>query len=727
MFFAIARSRLAGIVLALASVAALSAGARIQAAEKLNNSLDFVPADASFYAASLRMKEQLDLVLASKAWARLMEMPSVKAAIEMAKTQIEQPGGAKEQWERFSENPDNLRLLEVLREMASTEAFVYGDKNFAPALSLAMEAAHAAQFGPLFNKLAGGAASDEQAAMTALLTTLNANLDRLVVPGLVLGFKISDTAKADLQIRRLETLVNVVIQLLTINEFKDRFGRVNVDGTDFIELRLDGRLVPWEELPFDKYAENPGDYEKLKQRLRSLKLTIDLGIKDGYVLLSIANGHEHLVNFGKGELLVSRSEMKPLQPHLGKRLVGVSYASQLMNALVQPSAQDVDRLVDVANQLLPHLDLPADVEKRVLDDVEALSKDIKPFLTKAGASMSFSYLTPSGYESFGYDWTVHPTLDTSKPLTLLEHAGGSPLFVAVQRHQHRPQDYALFVKWVTKAYGYFEELALPHMPDDERQKFEFVSNLAIPLIKRIDAATRNDLIPALAEGQSGLVVDADITSLRWHSELPSLGKPLPMLEIAIVVGVSDLERLKKAFAEYKAVAQVAIDKVRELNPQAIPAGYTIPEPSRRQASGGEILWYVIPPQSGLDPQVQPAVGVSKSLAVASTSIQQVERILAETPLKAPGDVIDAQQPASSAFVFNFPALVDTLRPWVELGVALRASEAESDSKQPDVSAILTQVQTGAEILKCYRGTASMTYNQNGATVTHRQSIFEDLE
>jgi hypothetical protein len=56
MFFAIARSRLAGIVLALASVAALSAGARIQAAEKLNNSLDFVPADASFYAASLRMK-----------------------------------------------------------------------------------------------------------------------------------------------------------------------------------------------------------------------------------------------------------------------------------------------------------------------------------------------------------------------------------------------------------------------------------------------------------------------------------------------------------------------------------------------------------------------------------------------------------------------------------------------------------------------------------------------
>jgi hypothetical protein len=286
---------------------ALLLAPRAHAAEKIGNSLDLVPADASFYSANLRMKEQLDIVLASKAWARLMEMPAVKMALGMAKTELEKPGGPKAQWDSFMENPDNQRLVELLQEMGSQEFFIYGDKRFADWLSVTFDAINAAQYAPAFNRIAGGdGADDEQVRITALLETFNENLDRLVVPDVVVGFKISDAAKADLQIRRLETLINVVIQLLTINEFKDRFGRVSVGGTDFVELRLDGRLVPWEEFPFDQYAENPGDYEKLKQHLRSLKLTIDLGVKDGYLLFSIGDSNEHLVNLGKGEMLVKR-------------------------------------------------------------------------------------------------------------------------------------------------------------------------------------------------------------------------------------------------------------------------------------------------------------------------------------------------------------------------------------------------------------------------------------
>jgi hypothetical protein len=208
--------------------------------------------------------------------------------------------------------------------------------------------------------------------------------------------------------------------------------------------------------------------------------------------------------------------------------------------------------------------------------------------------------------------------------------------------------------------------------------------------------------------------------------LPSLGKPLPMLEVAVVFGVSDAERLKKAFREYKAVGQSAIDKIRELNPNAIPEGFRLPDPNHRQAGGGEVYWYTVPPQSGLDPQLQPAVGVSDSVAVVSTSIKQVERVLAAKPLDTKSDVIAAQKNAGSAFVFNFPAVVDAVRPWVELGIAMHASESEDDDK-PDVQTILEQVKTGAEILKCYRGTTSVTYSQNGTLVTHRESIFEDLK
>jgi len=717
------------LAVALALAVVLLAVPRVRAAEKIGNSLDLVPADASFYSASLRMKDQLDIVLASKAWARLMEMPAVKMALGMAKTELEKPGGPKAQWDNFMENPDNQRLVALLQEMGSQEFFIYGDKRFADWLGVTLEAVNAAQYAPAFNKLAGGDddASDQKVAVMALLETLNDNLDRLAVPDVVIGFKISDPAKADLQIRRLETLVNVVIQLLTINEFKDRFGRVSVGGTDFVELRLDGRLVPWEELPFDQYAENPGDYEKLKQHLRSLKLTIDLGVKDGYLLFSIGDSNEHLLNLGKGDLLVNRAEMKPLRDNLSKRLVGIGYSSKELNSLITGTKQDVEGLVDLAREVLPYAELEEDLEKRILADAEALAKDIAPFLPAPGAAMSYSYLTPRGYETYKYDWTQNLTLDASKPLTLLDHVGGSPLFAIVGRAQHRPQDYDLVVKWIKKGYGYFETVGLPRMPPEEQEKFRQVAELAIPLIKRIDAATRDDLIPALADGQAGLVIDADITSMRWHRELPALGKPLPMAELALVFGVSDAERLKKAGREYLAVVRDAVAKVREVNPDAhIPADYHVPSPQVRETSEGQVYWYQIPAEAGADPQLQPAVGVSKSVAVLSTSIKQVERMLAATPLATKSTVLAERKTAGAALHFDFAGTIDALRPWVELAIAHYDSENENENK-PDAKFIIEQVRAGTEILKCYRGTTSVSYLQDGATVTHRESVFEDLK
>ena len=62
-------------------------------------------------------------------------------------------------------------------------------------------------------------------------------------------------------------------------------------GRRHLELRRLGVRVAWEELPFDNYAENPGDYEPLKQHLRSLKMTINLGVKNGYAIFSIVDSN----------------------------------------------------------------------------------------------------------------------------------------------------------------------------------------------------------------------------------------------------------------------------------------------------------------------------------------------------------------------------------------------------------------------------------------------------
>ena len=350
--------------------------------------------------------------------------------------------------------------------------------------------------------------------------------------------------------------------------------------------------------------------------------------------------------------------------------------------------------------------------------------------------MSYSFLTSHGYESFAYNWTQNLTLDDSKPLTLLEHVGGSPLLAAVSRTKYSPQEYDMLVKWLKKGYGYFEDVAVPQMDQEDQEKFRLFSGLGIPLLERIDAATRNDLIPALADGQAGFVLDAGITSKQWHKDMPALGKPLPMAEVALVLGVSDAERLKKAFREYFAVAQAAVDKVHDLDANAVPEGFKIPGPMVREASDGQVYWYPIPAQAKLDPQIQPAAGLSKNVAVLSTSTKQVERMLARSPLKARSDLISSRKTLGTAVHFDFAGLVSAVEPWVEGGLIHWASgrsagddEAESLSRkaQPQVKQILDQIRTGAEILKCYRGTTSVSYLQDSATVSHSESIFEDLK
>src|SRR4051812_37019791 len=59
-------------------------------AAKTGTSLDLVPADAAFYTASLRNREQLDAVLKSKAYAALRELPAVKEAL----------GKVQEEWKK---------------------------------------------------------------------------------------------------------------------------------------------------------------------------------------------------------------------------------------------------------------------------------------------------------------------------------------------------------------------------------------------------------------------------------------------------------------------------------------------------------------------------------------------------------------------------------------------------------------------------------------------------
>jgi hypothetical protein len=77
-------------------------------------SLRWVPADAGAYSAMLRNREQLEAVLGSKAWARLMSMPVVQMGRQMLAAQWDDPNGPLAQLKSWYDQPGNAELVQML-------------------------------------------------------------------------------------------------------------------------------------------------------------------------------------------------------------------------------------------------------------------------------------------------------------------------------------------------------------------------------------------------------------------------------------------------------------------------------------------------------------------------------------------------------------------------------------------------------------------------------------
>ena len=256
------------------------------------------------------------------------------------------------------------------------------------------------------------------------------------------------------------------------------------------------------------------------------------------------------------------------------------------------------------------------------------------------------------------------------------------------------------------------------------------------------------LMPAMKDGQSALVVDAQLTSTQWFAQMPESPHPLPMLEMAMVMGVSDAELLKQGCQEYFAVSQAIANILHELEPDEIPKT-DIPAPKERQVGDSTIYYYMLPQDMGIDKRIAPNAGLSKDVAVLSLAPLHTKRILEAASAANSGPVAQYKdKPLASASGFNFAALVDAFVPWVEYGMIAGAEfgvqEFDDDFEPapgefgdpdfggpgfggPGPAEMKAYIQTGAEILKCFRGFSSVTYLEDGVQVTRGEWHFEDLE
>lgn len=706
---------------------------------KIDSSLGLIPADAAYYGATLRTREQIEAVGKSKTWARITQLPYYQMGMNLLKQQYEQ-GEAFAVFRQWIEQEENRDLVEMLRDAVSTEMFCYGAGNWVDFLDLFQQINRGQQFAPLTHLLKDPNLKDQKgmtmAQIRGMLRALARNPNKIKFPDFVLGFQIKNAKKAESQITRLETLLEGLVAL--VPKLEGRLKRVKVGEGNFLTLSFDGDMIPWDDIDWKDVEEAAGEFDGVRKNLKKLKLTLSLGIRGDFLLFAIGSTTEGIKQLGgDGPRLSSRPELKPLLRAAGKRLTGISYSSKALAAKTRMSAEDIDSMATVAGHALDAAGVAENKRKVILKDVSNLAGDLKKNLTAPGASLSFSYLSERGYEGYSYQYGEFPDLDSSKPLTLLDHVGGNPILAVVGRSRGTLENYQTLSKWIKTAYGHAEPLVLEKLEEQQKQKYEEVGKLVFPLVKRFDEITAKMLLPALADGQAGLVLDAKWKSKQWHPAMPASDKELPMPELALLVGVSDRALLEQAMKSYRKLIEDALTKVKEnAPPDAQPPFTKLPEPEVKSAKDGKLYLWHLPEEAKLDRRVALTAGLSESVGVVAFSAEHAERLLASRPLKVEGGPLaDTKRPLTGASYFNWPGFIDALSPWVLFAVEqaplekLQAGGEENkedkDAQKKQRAEILRHVRVVLDALKAIRISTSATYLEEGALITHSEVVIRD--
>jgi len=684
----------------------------------LDTSLKYVPIDASMYFSMLRVGEQYDAVVKSKAFRQLAELPVVKDAVDKIRKEWETDNNAEELRE-FLAREEVKAAMVLLPQMFSDEFFMYLDAKTARLMRL-QQKVNTAQYRALMRMARGENAAeepDENATLRAMFEAVMSQLDTLEMPTLVMGFKIRDKALANKQLARLEEILKPALEQDAAT--KGRLKRVAVAGDELLTFTLDGSMIPWGEYEEKllKVQTKPGQVEALKKKLTPQTCTIALGVRSNYIVLSVAPAVEHLAVFGGPGLgaksLAAQPLVKKLTPHADKPLTAIAYLSEAYTSSTGYTPQDIADLGKMIDEEAPWKNLPDNLELRVRSDVHELFQDLAWLMPKPQAVAACSFLTPTGVEGYSYMSGLPVGLDATQPLTLLEYAGPNPTFVSVSRKSKEWSLYPGTVKWGTILMGYFIDLGMEQVPEEQREKIEESMKVLKPIWARFDTVTRKKLIPSLADGQTAWVLGQFPVGEKRPTMMSLFPSP------AMQWGVSDPKLLVESMTEYRAILEDFVAAARQLSPPGVELPpFKIPVPTAKATPAGTVYVFEIPLGENSE-KLSLAAAVGPKVAILSLSPAHAEQMLVPKTLAGKGAVMDPKLPSASASRFELAELIDSVMPAFNLAMAFAPND-------PETHQALQVVRALGDAAKVFRSSSSRTYLEDGATVIHGVTEIKDL-
>ena len=284
--------------------------------------------------------------------------------------------------------------------------------------------------------------------------------------------------------------------------------------------------------------------------------------------------------------------------------------------------------------------------------------------------------------------------------------------------------------------NFSEKYLVSKASEDDQEKFQTFSKTFGPLVEKLTDIFREKLLPSMKDGQVGLVLDSKSKVTRLHKELPASDEPLPLLEPAIVVGLSDAKLFREGLSDLFVLADDLVTAVQKMDGNTVPENYKIPEPEKTKIANGTV-WSFNIDKSGIDSQIQPAIAVTTNAAIFSLVPKQAERLLAQATLETGSEISDFQMPLAAAATLDFSGVIDFIEPWFIYGARYvsvqqqngevdSSLELDADTEEGMVRDVLQQSPVVFDALRTLRAATAETTRKSDAWVTHWKNVIRDI-
>ena len=357
-------------------------------------------------------------------------------------------------------------------------------------------------------------------------------------------FGIQNVENAIAQLDRLHEMIQA--ELEEVPQMSERVQRLETEGGDFLQFKLDAEMIPWQKA-MDTDDLEPEQVEDLRDALAGKELYVSVGVIEGYVYLGITSGADPIAMFQDEELLIDSDAFKKVREFEDREITSIGYVSgDFLNAVSRPK-EDMRQFAEMAKAVLGQTDLDDDLVGSLKTDIDQLVDDVVELIPEQGTAVGFEYLTDTGYEGYQQTWAENKFLDPSQPLEILQHVG-KPLMLFAARNVVPEDAGEKTAKWIGRACHYAERFASESGSVDEAQMrlFRAFADRLTPFAEQWMEITETHMKAATADGETGFVIDSKMDPKpQWHPMMPPAAQPLPLLEFASLTHITDAEALEE--------------------------------------------------------------------------------------------------------------------------------------------------------------------------------------